>query len=146
MSQYGARCLTRRRVCNFWLLLGFTSPLCLGPGFRGAHDHTVHLHFHMETESEGHPPPPLPGPKYLQETWWLSGVQNVPQANTNTSTANPITTHPKHKRYCLLWCIGPELSVIKTACRPSWSSRRTSSNRMDTTTRRSTELSTVART
>jgi hypothetical protein len=46
----------------------------------------------------------------------------------------------------LLWYTEPELSVMKTACRSSWCSWRTSSNRMATTTGRSTGPSTVVRT
>jgi hypothetical protein len=53
----------------------------------------------------------------------------------------PIMTHPINKRYCLLWCKGTELSVMKTACRQSWCSWRISSSRMATTSSRSTEPS-----
>jgi hypothetical protein len=39
--QYRVPSLTRGWVCNLWLLLGFTSAVCLGLESRGTHDHTL---------------------------------------------------------------------------------------------------------
>jgi hypothetical protein len=39
--QYGVPSLTRGWVCNLWLLLVFTSALCLGSEYRGTRDHAL---------------------------------------------------------------------------------------------------------
>jgi hypothetical protein len=63
------------------------------------HLNNIHqsIQFTMKTESEGH----------------------LPHISISTSMSSPIITHPINKWYYLVWCTGPKLSVMRTACRPS---------------------------
>jgi hypothetical protein len=75
-----------------------------------------------ETESDGHLPF-LDLDIYRRPDGSVGHIAYAsPHTSVCTSTPSPIITHPINKRYCLLWCIGPELTVMKTACRQSWCS------------------------
>jgi hypothetical protein len=112
------------------------------------HPNSIHqsIQFTMETESEGHLPF-LDLDIYRRPDGSLGHkVYCKPTHCIFTSTPSPILTHPISKRRYVLWYTEPEISVMKTACRLSWCSWRTSSERMTTTTDRSTEPSTAVRT
>jgi hypothetical protein len=64
---------------------------------------------------------------------------------SQTAIRSPIITHTINKWCYPFWHTEWELSVMKTACRPSWCSWGTSSNRMATTIGRSTEPSIAVR-
>jgi hypothetical protein len=94
------------------------------------HLNSIHqsIQFTMENESEGHL-------SFLDldidRNWmavWDTKCTASPLTPISTSTTSPLITHPINKRCYPLSYTGPELSVMKTACRPSWCSWGTSSN------------------
>jgi hypothetical protein len=88
------------------------------------HLNTIHQtsQFIMETKSEGHLPY-LDLDIYRRPDGSLGyKLYRKPTTPISTSTPTSIITHPINKLYCLFWCTGSELSVMKTACRPNWCS------------------------
>jgi hypothetical protein len=84
----------------------------------------------METESEGHLPF-LDLDIYRRPDGSLE--HRVYRKSTHTNlylNAKSHLTHPINKRYYPLWYTEPELTVMKTTCRPSWCSWGMSSNRI----------------